>query len=850
MCDGHQLRGGGVIITDGEVHRSRVGVHIGRIDGRDLVVDGGAARAVIQQVFQAVDGDCLRLVPVRGVKDQRRDAGAEAGGVRTCRHELWRHAGGVRGEVIKTETWEAAGEAHQGDRPVAVDAVHQHRLGVDLQLRTIQAVGGHETRLHIVRQEPVEHARRFLRRLADEARLVIEADTGRRAAELRHLAGGIRAEHGAVRAAEGHRHGAQRGQRRTRGGLQCTQEGGELDERLLELAGADDGVRHVEGAGFVVEQDGLQCLAQVAVRGAIGVAGTVDVSGAGVRGDEALDELAGDEHGCVLVAIVSACGGITGEGVVGQTDIGVDQRMGLQVDQAGDVLRRNDRATFKRTALIRVVVEVEDALRAKVMQVGAVVAAQSLHRIEPGGLEVALASTGGEVREVHALELDLRTDLGRGGHVVITLRAQTCHRHRGVTGTVAEASEHTCEFGDVALVIGGNRKAVGTQHKAAVRMAQHQTDGEELHDLTGVVFVRENVHAAAGVLGAVAQMGEVDAHHRAVAHALEQVAILAERAVGQHVPVIGSAVVAGGHRAVVFRDDHDLAQGGGHALTHLGFGLQGHRPPLTAAVGTAIPRAVGRVEAGDVAAGGGVGVGDVAVGVVGGGEAVARELLVIAGVKRLRVTHDELFIIRRHDQCQEAGVRRGGGVHLVVQPVGVTRLHVRRGDAVADGVDGVDLGLHRSVEVRRCTEGALVEEAVDVTLGLGGGQRARKHGFDKVGTAWIKGGVAGGEVEEAEDFTRGVIDGVDVAIDLAGLQGIQHRLVIEGTGGSANVPLDVRQRVRWQWWGGAQVVADVLVIVHAQVGRVLRGAQAADVHADLGIVIVPFKLGHGDAGTV
>ena len=58
-------------------------------------------------------------------------------------------------------------------------------------------------------------------------------------------------------------------------------------------------------------------------------------------------------------------------------------------------------------------------------------------------------------------------------------------------------------------------------------MAQNQADGEKLHDLTRIVFIRLHKGSATRIIfRPVAHVTEVDPHHRTVSHLLQKVAVL------------------------------------------------------------------------------------------------------------------------------------------------------------------------------------------------------------------------------------------------------------------------------------------------------------------------------------
>ena len=139
-------------------------------------------------------------------------------------------------------------------------------------------------------------------------------------------------------------------------------------------------------------------------------------------------------------------------------------------------------------------------------------------------------------------------------------------RVRGVLRRPAPAGEHARQAGDVGVGVGLDRLAVD-ELRRAVEVDLGEADREELHHLAREVLVG---HAAGHRIGLlVAQVREVDAHHRAGRDRLEQRAVVAERVLAEQVHVIGQPVGGRGDRAALGRNDDDLRQRELHALAQL-----------------------------------------------------------------------------------------------------------------------------------------------------------------------------------------------------------------------------------------------------------------------------------------
>ncbi len=52
------------------------------------------------------------------------------------------------------------------------------------------------------------------------------------------------------------------------------------------------------------------------------------------------------------------------------------------------------------------------------------------------------------------------------------------------------AGEDSCKLGYVGLIIGGGREAIGAELHRAILIQQHGADGEKLHELARIIFIR------------------------------------------------------------------------------------------------------------------------------------------------------------------------------------------------------------------------------------------------------------------------------------------------------------------------------------------------------------------------
>ena len=120
---------------------------------------------------------------------------------------------------------------------------------------------------------------------------------------------------------------------------------------------------------------------------------------------------------------------------------------------------------------------------------------------------------------------------------------------------------------NVGVVVGFLRVAAGVQCQGAVGLQAVQTDGKELHDLAGVVFVRQSAGDRVGLL--VALHIEIRAHGRGQGDGVQQSAEIAKRVFLKNVPIIGQREVFPGHRPQTQgRYDEDFRQSQRSALAY------------------------------------------------------------------------------------------------------------------------------------------------------------------------------------------------------------------------------------------------------------------------------------------
>ena len=131
---------------------------------------------------------------------------------------------------------------------------------------------------------------------------------------------------------------------------------------------------------------------------------------------------------------------------------------------------------------------------------------------------------------------------------VVMKRRVQLHRHRLVVvvagcllearrARVMPAGKHMSESLDDRLVVCGDRLSRSVCLHRGVGVQLTQTDGEKLHQLTGIVLIRSNVQRGIRLL--IAQHAEINAHRRMQCHDLQQVPIISECIQGKLVVVIG-----------------------------------------------------------------------------------------------------------------------------------------------------------------------------------------------------------------------------------------------------------------------------------------------------------------------
>ena len=277
-------------------------------------------------------------------------------------------------------------------------------------------------------------------------------------------------------------------------------------------------------------------------------------------------------------------------------------------------------------------------------------------------------------------------------------------------------------------------------------------------------------------------------------------------------------------------NDDDLTERLGHALAHLGLGLEGQRPHLAAAVVVeGVIVVVGAV-------GGAADGGDKAKAVAGDTVRLAGKLGVVAGPEGLVATQHKFLVVRSNDELHEAGV---GQCHLGVEP-GFVAVEI----SAAAGDGGVHRGEDLIVKLLGTAVSALVQKAPDVTLegGSGGGLPGgvAEGGVAVQGGVVGEGGGAAGFVEVTANFTGGIVSGGDEDVQLALMQGGKHGLVSELDTGGADVPAAAGDL--------AKADVDEVVVFDAQVGGVLLGSEVAEGEVDGGTVIVPLDQGRGETG--
>src|SRR4051812_37456830 len=94
------------------------------------------------------------------------------------------------------------------------------------------------------------------------------------------------------------------------------------------------------------------------------------------------------------------------------------------------------------------------------------------------------------------------------------------HRHRSVfigyaseapiLSAIPQAGEHTGQFGNIAIVVSGDRLAIAVEFAGSITIQLPKADAEQLHHLAGEIFVRVLVYFRPRLL--VAKMAEISAH--------------------------------------------------------------------------------------------------------------------------------------------------------------------------------------------------------------------------------------------------------------------------------------------------------------------------------------------------
>ncbi len=154
--------------------------------------------------------------------------------------------------------------------------------------------------------------------------------------------------------------------------------------------------------------------------------------------------------------------------------------------------------------------------------------------------------------------VEARVALHEEHFAVRILRAAAVEARVGlVRARPAESREHARQADDVAAVVSLHRLPVD-ELRRAVRVQFVETDGEELHHLARVVLVGHAI--ARRVLLAVAQVRQVEAHHRMERDLIEELAVVAEGVPAEHVEIGSDAALELGDGRVLERDHEDLRQ--------------------------------------------------------------------------------------------------------------------------------------------------------------------------------------------------------------------------------------------------------------------------------------------------
>ena len=192
--------------------------------------------------------------------------------------------------------------------------------------------------------------------------------------------------------------------------------------------------------------------------------------------------------------------------------------------------------------------------------------------------------------ENHAVEDALLRVVVEGGE---QLQPSKVIRRRGaelgeIGRGVGPTGEDLGHLGDDILIVGGDGQAGRVELEGAVGQKEIQTDGEELHDLAGVVFVGRGERAAGGVKGGlrIPERAEVNRHHRIEGDVFQQCAEITEGAVAQNIVVVRDCF--DGEVAAVVGNDEDFTEREGDTLAQLVRSGDGVLPPRGLAVAGAI----------------------------------------------------------------------------------------------------------------------------------------------------------------------------------------------------------------------------------------------------------------------
>lgn len=173
--------------------------------------------------------------------------------------------------------------------------------------------------------------------------------------------------------------------------------------------------------------------------------------------------------------------------------------------------------------------------------------------------------------ENHAVEDALLGVVVEGGE---KLQSTKVIRRRGaelgeIGRGVGPTGEDLGHLGDDILIVGGDGQASRVELEGAIGQKEIEADGEELHDLAGVVFVGRGERAAGGVKGGlrIPERAEVNRHHRIEGDVLQQCAEISKGPIAQNIVVVGDAL--DGDIAAVVGNDEDFTEREGDTLPQL-----------------------------------------------------------------------------------------------------------------------------------------------------------------------------------------------------------------------------------------------------------------------------------------